>query len=206
DVRAGVLRLARLVALGEDGDAHLLAGAVRKHQRAAQLLVRMTDVEAEAEVHLDGLVELRGRELLEHLHRLDRRVEILAVDAPARLDVLLAMRHYSSTSTPIERAVPAMISAAWSTSRAFRSWSFVSAICRTWSRDRRPTFDRFGSAEPLSSRSASLISTAAGGVFVMKVNERSSKTVISTGVIRPFLAAAWRWKSLRHPLRFTAAG
>jgi hypothetical protein len=31
-----------------------------------------------------------------------------------------------------------------------------------------------------------LIKTAAGGVFVMNVNERSSYTVISTGVIRPF--------------------
>jgi hypothetical protein len=32
----------------------------------------------------------------------------------------------------------------------------------------------FGSDEPFSRFSASLISTAAGGVFVMKVNERSS--------------------------------
>ena len=46
---------------------------------------------------------------------------------------------------------------------------------------RRPTLSRFGSAEPFSRLSASLISTAAGGVFVMNVNERSSKTVISTG-------------------------
>src|SRR3990172_13373173 len=33
------------------------------------------------------------------------------------------------------------------------------------------------------------MSTAAGGVFVMKVNERSSKTVISTGMMRPFSCA-----------------
>jgi hypothetical protein len=33
---------------------------------------------------------------------------------------------------------------------------------------------RFGSAEPEARLSASLIRTAAGGVFVMKVNERSS--------------------------------
>ena len=71
-------------------------------------------------------------------------------------------------------------------SRAFRSGSFVSAIWRTCARDSRPTLFRFGSAEPFSSRSASLIRTAAGGVFVMNVNERSSKTVISTGVMRPF--------------------
>ena len=37
----------------------LAAGAVRQHQRAAQLLVGVADVQAEAEVHLDGLVELR---------------------------------------------------------------------------------------------------------------------------------------------------
>ena len=33
------------------------------------------------------------------------------------------------------------------------------------------------------------MSTAAGGVLVMKVNDRSSKTVISTGMIRPFSCA-----------------
>src|SRR5581483_9546669 len=58
DVRARLLRLARLVAFGEYGDAHLTAGAVREHERAAQLLVRMADVQAEPEVHLDRLVEL----------------------------------------------------------------------------------------------------------------------------------------------------
>ena len=40
----------------------------------------MADVQAEAEVHLDGLVELRGREVLEHPDGRDRRVRRLAVD------------------------------------------------------------------------------------------------------------------------------
>src|SRR2546421_595898 len=88
-------------------------------------------------------------------------------------------------------------------SRAFRSGSFVSAIWRTWARDSRPTLMRFGSAEPFSSRSASLISTAAGGVFVMKVNERSSNTVISTGVIRPFWSAVWALNALQNSMMFT---
>src|SRR3954452_14187045 len=101
------------------------------------------------------------------------------------------------------RAVPAMISAAWSTSRAFRSSSFVSAIWRTWSRERRPTFVRFGSAEPLSIRSASLMRTAAGGVFVMNEKERSSKTVISTGVIRPFWSAVCALNALQNSMMFT---
>src|SRR5205823_14110011 len=129
DVRPRLLRLAGLVAFGEDGDADVLARAVREHERPAQLLVRVADVQPEPEVHLDGLVELRRRCLLQHPHRLDRRVRTLAVDGAARLDVALpVLCHYSSTSTPIERAVPAMIRAAWSTSRAFRSTSLVSAI------------------------------------------------------------------------------
>ena len=60
-------------------------------------------------------------------------------------------------------AVPAMTSIACSTSRAFRSCIFVSAIDCSCARLRRPTLFRFGSDEPLSSRSASLIRTAAGG-------------------------------------------
>ena len=67
-----------------------------------------------------------------------------------------------------------MIRIAWSTSRAFRSGIFVSAIWRTWALVSRPIFSRFGSPEPFSTRSASLIRTAAGGVFVMKEKERSS--------------------------------
>ena len=59
DVGSGLLGLARLLALGEDGDALLAPGSVRQRDRAAQLLLGVADVEAEAEVHLDRLVELR---------------------------------------------------------------------------------------------------------------------------------------------------
>ena len=58
DVGAGLLGLARLVALGEDGDLDVLAEAVGQRDRAAQLLVGVADVQAGADVHLDGLVEL----------------------------------------------------------------------------------------------------------------------------------------------------
>src|SRR4051794_9503720 len=81
-----------------------------------------------------------------------------------------------------------MIFSAWSTSCAFRSSSLVSAICRSWSRVIVPTLVRLGSPEPLSIPMAWRMSTAAGGVFVMKVNERSSNTVISTGMVVPVLA------------------
>src|SRR5258707_9306639 len=135
----------------------------------------MAHVEAEVQVHLDGLVELRSRLLLEQANRLDRRVHLLAVDVAARLAIALpVLSHQLSTSTPMLRAVPAITSIACSTSRAFRSCIFVSAIERSWAFVRRPTFIRFGSADPFSSRSASLIRTAAGGVFVMKSKLRSS--------------------------------
>src|SRR5205823_5808689 len=175
----------RLVALREDRDLRLPAGAVREHQRPAELLLGMADVEAQVEVDLHRLVELLLGEGLEQADRLGRRVELLAVDRRARGAVTLPVLTHRSVSTPIERAVPATTFIASSTSRAFRSGILVSAIERTWSRVRRPTFSRFGSPEPFSSRSASLIRTAAGGVLVMKSNERSSTTVISTGMMRP---------------------
>src|ERR1051325_2410083 len=50
---------------------------------------------------------------------------------------------------------------------------------------------------------ASLISTAAGGVFVRKVNERSSKTVISTGMMRPFWSCVWALNALQNSMMFT---
>src|SRR5207248_3826669 len=91
DVGAGLLRLARLVALGEDGDPDVSAGAVREHERPAELLVGMADVEAEPEVHLDRLVELDAVEALQDADRLDRRVRLLAVDRPPGLPVPLAV-------------------------------------------------------------------------------------------------------------------
>src|SRR6185503_7968142 len=99
--------------------------------------------------------------------------ELLAVDLGLRgLETLAG--HQASTSTPIERAVPAMICIAPSTSFAFRSGIFVSAISRSCDWLSLPTFSRFGTLEPLGRLSASLMRTPAGGVFVMKVKERSS--------------------------------
>src|SRR5262249_24801133 len=100
--------------------------------RPAKLLLGMADVQAQIEVHLDGLVELRALARLEQPNRLDRRVHALAVDRAARPAVSLpVLRHQFSTSTPIERAVPAITFIASSTSRALRSTSFVSAMLRT---------------------------------------------------------------------------
>jgi hypothetical protein len=45
--------------------------------------------------------------------------------------------------------------------------------------------------------------TAAGGVFVMNVNERSSKTVISTGMIRPFSCWVCALNALQNSMMLT---
>src|SRR5215218_2775934 len=86
---------------------------------------------------------------------------------------------------PIDRAVPAMIFSAWSRSLALRSAIFVVAISRTWSRVTVATLVLCGSPDPLSTPAALSSMRAAGGVLVTKVNERSSKTEISTGMTLP---------------------
>ena len=67
-----------------------------------------------------------------------------------------------------------MIASAASMSRALRSGSFVSAISRSCAFDSVATFTLCGVAEPLATPAAFLMSSAAGGVLVMNVNERSS--------------------------------
>src|SRR5918998_649164 len=203
-VGAGLLGLARLVALGEHDDRHLLAEPVRQRDRAAQLLLGVAHVEPGADVHLDGLVELGRVEVLDDANGLGRRVGALAIDLlQVRPITLAVLGHYAVTSTPIERAVPSMILAAWSTSCAFRSGIFFSAISRTCAREILPTLLRFGSPEPFSIPIACLISTAAGGGFVMKANERSSKAVISTGMIVPASCWVWALNALQNSMMFT---
>ena len=127
DVGAGLLGLARLVALGEDGDRDALAQAVGQRDRAAQLLVGVADVEARC---------ARGPRRTRRTSRAASSLTSWTASAgscsrsrstlPARLPVGLAVPgHLSTTSTPIERAVPAMIFAAWSTSCALRSGSLL---------------------------------------------------------------------------------
>ena len=87
------------------------------------------------------------------------------------------------------RAVPSTILIAASTFAALRSCILLSAISRTLSRPSLATFFLLGSPEAFSRPAAFFSRTAAGGVLVTKVKERSSNTVISTGmvpVILPF--------------------
>src|SRR3569623_1410539 len=91
---------------------------------------------------------------------------------------------------PSDFAVPAIVRTAASRSVVFRSGSLTVAMSRNCFVVIFPTLFLFGSFEPLpgvfevARPSAFLIKMAAGGVLVMKVNDRSENTVISTGMIR----------------------
>ena len=71
------------------------------------------------------------------------------------------------------RAVPFTEFIADSTSKQLRSGILIFAISSTCFSVILPTLFLFGSAEPFARLTARLISTGTGGVFVMKVKERS---------------------------------
>ena len=71
------------------------------------------------------------------------------------------------------RAVPMMVRTAESRLVVFKSGNLVLAISSTCLRVTLPTLLRFGSADPLTIPAARFKSSEAGGVLVMKVNERS---------------------------------
>src|SRR4029077_21124043 len=140
-VSPGLLRLAGLLADGENRDADILAGAVGQHDRPAHHLLRVARVDTQPDVRLHRGVELRDRRVADHLTcdlRLKPAVAVArdrGLDLLGRLDVLLPslLRHrsYSTTSRPIERAVPSTIFIAASGSYALRSFRFTSTIRRS---------------------------------------------------------------------------
>src|SRR6185295_12042076 len=97
---------------------------------------------------------------------------------------------------PIERAVPAIVRIADSRLVVLRSGIFMVAISLSCFWEIFPTLTLLGSFEPepgflaVASPAAFLMRIGAGGVLVMKVNERSEKTVISTGMVTSSLAWA----------------
>ena len=75
---------------------------------------------------------------------------------------------------PIERAVPSMIFIAASMSLALRSGILVCGDLAHLVLGQLADLSLCGTPEPFCRPAAFLISSAAGGVLVMKVNERSS--------------------------------
>src|SRR6185436_2772486 len=90
-----------------------------------------------------------------------------------------------STSTPMLRALPAMVRTAASRSAAVRSGCFIFAISSACLRVSLPTLSVCGLELPFSSLSALRISTDAGGDLRMNVKLLSAYAVITTGSIRP---------------------
>src|SRR5580698_7709725 len=72
-----------------------------------------------------------------------------------------------------------------STVKQFKSGILILAISSTCFSVITPTLVLCGSGDPFAKFTARLINTGTGGVFVIKVNERSEKIVITTGMIKP---------------------
>src|SRR5205823_1023874 len=116
-------RLLRLVTLGEDDDAHALAGAVGQHDRPAHVLVRLPWIDTELDGQLDRLVEFRLSVAAdERPHGFLERIAPRAVDLGRGLPIALAsLGHAQTTSSPRLRAVPSTVRMARSRSAAVRS-------------------------------------------------------------------------------------
>ena len=92
-VATGGFGVTGLLALGEDGDGHVLAEAVGQRQGAAQLLLGMANVDAEQDVQLDRLVEAGAGSLLDQGDGLRGRVGMVALDLAELFAVALAVGH-----------------------------------------------------------------------------------------------------------------
>src|SRR5213075_3588414 len=99
-----------------------------------------------------------------------------------------------------------MMRKAASSLRAFRSLAFVLTMSITCLRVTLPTFSLFGSFEPAAMLAAFFNKTAAGGLFVMKVNDLSLKTVMTTGKMSPACFWVAALNSLQKAMMFTPRG
>src|SRR5438309_7056857 len=113
------------------------------------------------------------------------------------------MRRPYTTSRPRLRAVPSTVFTACSRLAAVRSGIFRRAISSTCWRVTCPAFFFPGSLDPFSIPAARLSSTAAGGVLVMKVKERSANTVMMTGMMRPACACVCALNALQNSMMLT---
>src|SRR5258708_1144545 len=187
DVRARVLCRLGLVALRKHRDSYLLAGSSRQHDRPAHGLVGFLRVDAELDRHIDGLIELRDRRLLDDLQRIEHGViPVVLTHLRPGLFPLRELAHFTpSTVTPIERALPAIVRTAASRSAAVRSGILALAISSAWARVIFPTLSVCGVLLPDSIPAAFLMRTVAGGVLMMTLNLLSGEGLMTTGSITP---------------------
>ena len=89
-------------------------------------------------------------------------------------------------------------------SAAVKSGIFVRAISSSCSRVTLPSFSVLGVPDPLSIPAALRSSTAAGGVLVTNVNDRSAYTVITTGTGKPgSWFCVWALNALQNSMMLT---
>src|SRR5919112_4103694 len=161
-----------------------------EHHRSTHDLIGVPRIDAQIDCHVNRLIELRERRVLHQGHGLGNRILPGPVDLGDSAPELLSPRgHQSTTSSPIERAVPAIIRIALSRSEALRSAILISAIFLTWARVTRPTLVRLGCPLPFSIPASLSRRLGAGGVLVIKVKVRSAKIVTTTGITIPL----WFW-------------
>src|SRR4051812_16551806 len=159
---------------------------MRQHHGSPDYLISVPGIYSQVYRHVHGLVELGKGRLLDEGNGLRDRIFPRPIDLRHRTPELLASGgHQSTTSSPIERAVPAIIRMALSRSAALRSAILISAIFLTCARVTRPTLVRLGWPLPFSIPASLSKRFGAGGVFVMKVNVRSAKIVTTTGMTIP---------------------
>src|SRR5689334_18677560 len=99
-----------------------------------------------------------------------------------------------------------MMRNAASSLRAFRSLDFVFTISITCLRVTLPTLVLLGSFEPAAMLAAFFKRTAAGGLLVMKVEDLSLKTVITTGRMSPACFWVAALNSLQKAMILTPRG
>src|SRR5215212_9575139 len=99
-----------------------------------------------------------------------------------------------------------MIRKAASGLRAFRSLDFVLTISITCLRVTLPTLFLLGSFDPAAMLAAFFNRIAAGGLLVMKVNDLSLNTVITTGRMSPACFWVAALNSLQNAMMLTPRG
>src|SRR5580698_4644519 len=90
-----------------------------------------------------------------------------------------------------------------STVNAFRSVILSLAIVSTWVQFTLATFLRFGSADPLFKHVTSINWIATGGVLMIKSNDLSTYTVITTGNTLPGLSWVRALNCLQNSMMLT---
>src|SRR5687767_1419175 len=157
-----------------------------EYHRPPYHLVGVPGVHPEVDGDIHRLVELGEGGVLHQGHRIRNRVLPHPIDLGHRRAELLSPRgHQSTTSSPMDRAVPAIMRMALSRLAALRSAILISAIFLTWARVTRPTLIRLGCPLPFSIPASLSRRFGAGGVLVMNVKVRSAKIVTTTGITIP---------------------